>query len=259
MLHTLLKSVTILSLMLFLSACVTTTTGTLGENADPKKAEASYVQLGLGYLQNGNRDVARQNFEKALEINRKSPGANEGIARMYQVDAENELAEKHFKLAIKADRNFSRARNNYGNFLYTQGRYEEAYEQFEIAGKDFSYESRAVALVNLGRTALKLDRADKAKAAFEHALNLQPNLTMAMVEMADISFQLGDYPAAKKYIDRHGQLTRQTPRTLWLGIQLERIFGNRDKEESYALALKNLHGYSQEYLKYKESLEQQQE
>ena len=33
------------------------------------------------------------------------------------------------------------------------------------------------------------------------------------------------------------------------------IFGNKDKEASYALALRNLHPYSQEYLEYKKALQ----
>ena len=250
MLHTLLKSVIGLSMVLLLNACVTTEQSSLAANADPVKAEAAYVQLGLGYLQNGNRDASKINFENALEINSRSAAANEGLALLYQLDAENKLAEKYFKQALRYDSNFSRARNNYGSFLYKLQRYEEAYQQFDLAAKDISYDNRATALVNLGRTALKLDRRDRARASFEHALSLQPNLAVAVVELADISYQLQDYAQAKKYLDRHGELTRQTPRTLWLGIRLERKFGNRDKEMSYALQLKNLYGYSQEYLDY---------
>jgi len=215
MLHTLLKSVTCIIFVLSLSACVTTETGSLAANADPKKAEASYVQLGLAYLQSGNRDSARINFENALEINDRSAPAHEGFARLYQLDAENELAEKHFKYAIRYDSKFSRAHNNYGYFLYLQGRYEEAYEEIDIAAKDVSYDNRAVALLNLGKTALKLGNQERARAAFEHALSLQPNFAPAMIELADITYNMGDYALSKNYLDRHNQLTRPTPKTLW--------------------------------------------
>lgn len=252
MLQTLIKSLSVCVVFAAITGCVTNEYGSLSANADPEKAEATFVRLGLAYLQNGDRDTAKTNFDKALEINKRSAEANEGIARLYQMEAENELAEKHFKLALRYDNSLSRAYNNYGNFLFDQERYEEAYEQFDIASKNVSYTNRAAALLNLGRTALKLNRKDRAKAAFEHAASLRPNFALVLEELAEITFAEEDYAAAKQYLDQHDRLTRPTPRTLWVGIRLERIFGNRDKEASYALQLRNLHNYSQQYLEYKE-------
>ena len=73
----------------------------------------------------------------------------------------------------------------------------------------------------------------------------------AAIELAELYFEDRVYPDAKKYLDIFGANSRQSARSLWLGIRLERIFGNKDKEASYALALKNLHPYSKEYLEYK--------
>lgn len=241
--------------LLSLSACVTTLEG--GNPAtDPNSALETYVQLGLGYLRTGNRDAARLNFNRALEIDRRSPGAHDGLALLYQLEAMNDMAERHFKQAIRADRNFSRARNNYGTFLYDQERFKEALVQFDLASKNLNYNRRPVALLNLGRTALKLGDVARAESALKHSLVLDPSLDRAMVELAEISFEQQDYAEAKRYLDMYAEVTRHSPRSLWLGIRLERIFGNRDKEASYALALKNLHPYSQEYLQYRQSLSQ---
>lgn len=252
----LLRGLVLVLLTLGLASCVTTMDDPKAE-ADPEAALKTYVQLGMGYLRSGNRDAARANFKKALEIDRRSAGAHDGLALLYQMEAMDDLAEEHFKKAIRADRNFSRAHNNYGSFLYEQGRYEDAFDEFEKAADNLEYDGRPIAMVNLGRTALKLGDVDRAEATLKHALALEPKLTIAMVELAEISFNKQNYSEAKKYIDMYGENTRHSPRTLWLGIRLERIFGNRDKEASYALALKNLHPYSKEYLLYKQSLRQQ--
>ncbi|MGQ9427084.1 type IV pilus biogenesis/stability protein PilW [Gilvimarinus sp. F26214L] len=249
---TTMKKLIVLLFIFSLSGCVTTMEGSA--QADLDSALETYVQLGMGYLRAGNRDSARLNFNKALDIDSGSPGAHDGMALLYQLEAMDDLAEKHFRKAIRSDRNFSRARNNYGSFLYEKGRYEDAYEQFERAASNLSYNRRPIALVNQGRTALKLGEVERAESVFLHALALDPKRTSAMVELADIYFKQENYPEAKKYIDMYGQNTRHSPRTLWLGIRLERIFGNKDQEASYALALKNLHPYSQEYLQYKQSL-----
>ena len=87
--------------------------------------------------------------------------------------------------------------------------------------------------------------------------NLKPELPSPVIELADLAFQEQDYASAKRYLDRYHKLTKPTARSLWLGIRIERIFGNKDKMASQALALKNLFGYSKEYLEYKQLIENQ--
>ncbi len=241
---------------LFLSGCVTTVTGGTNREKNPEKALTSHVQLGLNYLRVKNRESARFHLEKALELDKRSAAANDGMALLYQLEGENELAEKYFKAALKADSDFSRSRNNYGSFLYQKERFTEAYKEFEKASSDLGYDARPTALVNLGRTALKLNDIDRAEAAFSHSLSLNPRNPAAIVESAEIAFNKQDYAEAKRLIDQYGKLTRHSARTLWLGIRLEQIFGNRDQEASYGLQLKSLHPYSKEYLEYKQSLNQ---
>ncbi|GAB1261034.1 type IV pilus biogenesis/stability protein PilW [Aurantivibrio plasticivorans] len=240
---------------LHLAACVTVMEdgGTL--EVDEKKAIQSYVDLGLNYIRVGNRDSARRSLQKALELDKRSSPANEGMALLYQLEGEKEVAEDYFKKAIRYDSDNSRARNNYGSFLYEHDRYDEAYEQFEEASKDLSYTQRPYALTNLGRTAAAMGNEERAEAAFRHALSLNSKLPIALVELADITYKNRNYSEAKKLIDQYGKVTRHSPRTLWLGIRIERTFGNRDKEASYALQLKSLHPYSKEYLEYKRTTE----
>ncbi|GLS26132.1 type IV pilus biogenesis/stability protein PilW [Marinibactrum halimedae] len=233
-----------------LSGCVTTTTGAK-PSIDKEKSLATRLQLTLGYIRQGNRDAARTNLNRARDINRSDPRIFNAEAMLYQLEGESELAEKAFRNAIRIDPGYSAARNNYGVFLASKGRLEEAIDQFDISGKDIEYERRDTALLNLGQTALKLGDEDKAKASLEHAVMLNRQLGAALIELAEIEFKLRNYSAAKEYIDRFEQKNKPSPRSLWLGIRLERIFGNKDKEASLVLALKNRYPYSNEYLEYK--------
>src|SRR5690606_15258264 len=140
------------------------------------------------------------------------------LALLYQMEAMNDMAERHFKRAIRADRDFARARNNYGTFLYDQERYKEALTQFDLAAKNLNYNRRPVALVNLGRTALKLGDIERAESALTHALVLDPSLDRAMIELAEIYFEQKNYVEAKRYLDMYGEATRHSARSLWLGI-----------------------------------------
>ncbi|MEW5248245.1 type IV pilus biogenesis/stability protein PilW [Microbulbifer discodermiae] len=233
----------------YLGGCVTT--GLPEREVDLDKALKTHVQLGLRYLQSGdNREVARYHFNKALELGKRNPQAHHGLALLYQADGELAVAESHFKKALRYDSHFSMARTNYGVFLYQQGRFREAREQFQIASEDLTYNRRSYALTNLGRASLSLGDVVAAESAFSRALGLDPDLPQALLELAELRFDSGNYPEAKKFLDRYSAHHRQVPQSLWLGVRIEKIFGNRDKERSYALALKNLYPYSAEALEY---------
>jgi len=239
-----------LLLTLVLGGCVTTGPG--GKEVDLDKARKTHVQLGLRYLQSGdNREAARHHFQEALKLGKRDPEAHHGLALLYQVDGELDVAEEHFKKALRYDSAFSMARVNYGVFLYQQERYRDAREQFQVASEDLTYNRRSYALANLGRAELRLGDADAAEQAFQRSLALSPNLPVALLELAELKFADKNYEQAKHYLDRFSERNRQVPQSLWLGIRIEKIFGNRDKERSYALALKNLFPYSEESLKYK--------
>lgn len=243
-----------LLLSVLLGGCVTT--GLPPEQEiDLDKARQTHVQLGLRYLQDGdNRQSARYHFLEALKLGKKDPQAHHGLAWLYQVEGELDQAEIHFRKALRYDRDFSMARTNYGVFLYQQERYEEALEQFRRASEDLDYNRRSYALTNYGRCALKLGDAETAEAAFSRALALDRDLPQALLELAELKFNAGEYAQAKRYLDRFSAKNRQIPQSLWLGIRIEKIFGNRDKERSYALALKNLYPYSAETLEYKKMM-----
>lgn len=247
----------LLVLMLFaVTACVTTTNKP-EPVIDLQKAEATHIQAGLGYLRQRDKEAARRHFHKALKLNSKSAGAQNGLALVYQMEDEAELAEKHFRKALSIDPDYSLARNNYGAFLYSQGRYQEAQKQLQRVAQDFSYDRRYMALLNLGRTQLKLGDESGAEKSLKQVLGINYRVPMAHLELADIYFEQKNYTNAKHYLDQFGKMSRPSPRSLWLGIQIERIFGNKDREASYALALKNLHPYSAEYLEYKKTAEQE--
>ncbi len=252
------KTIVVLFLLAFLSACVTTVDQP-SRQIDEKKALAANVRLGMQYLKNGDRDNAIRSFSKALELDSRSGEANQGMALVHQLNGERELAEERFKKALRGRADFSRAaiEYSYGLFLVDNNRCEEAFDYFESASKDITYTGRENALVGMGICAKQMGDMVRAKAAFEHALNLNKRTATAAIELAEMAFAERDYSTSKKYLDQFAASTRQIPRSLWLGIRLERIFGNKDKEASYALALKNLYPYSQEYLDYKNLIEQQ--
>ena len=245
----------ILMLVSLLSGCVSETiSGTTNRQVDKSKALELHVRLAKGYVSKGNRESARLHLRKAFDINKKSAEATEALAQLYLLEGEPALAETTFKKALKLKKDFSDAHNSYGIFLFNAKRYEEALREFEHAAADLAYPGRAEALVNVGRTAVLLGKRERAKAAFEHASILNRDLSAAFIELAEINLQDQNYADAKQQLDRFMSLSPSSARALLLGIRLERIFGNKDKEAGYVLMLKNKFPYSKEYLEYKETM-----
>ena len=252
--HNSARVLSLFFLCLLLQACVTTTTGNKN-TLNKDKAFDTRIQLVLSYVHQGNRDLARTNLERARDLNRSDPRIHNATALLYQLEGEPKLAEQEFKIATAKDPNFAAAFNNYGVFLASHDRQKEALAAFQSSADNLEYDRRDVALTNLGQTALELGLTEKAKASFEHAIRINPKSVSPLVELAEIEFNERNYAKAKSYLDRAERVAKKTPRGLWLGIRLERIFGNKDREASLALALKNLYPYSTEYLEYKRLLD----
>lgn len=237
--------------ILGLQACVTTSNR---PQVNVDSAHDKRIELGQNYLFEGMRDNARYQFSKALELKSNSAEAYQGIAMVHQGNGELEPAEEAFKKALRysSNSNISSIRVSYGNFLILTGKVEDACELFEKSAVDYDYKGRAEALYFAGRCAAKLGNTLRERSALEHSLNLNPNAPAVVLDLAEIYFKAGEYPKAKALLDRMETLAEPTARSLWLSIRIERIFGNRDKEASLALLLKNNFPYSKEYLEYKQ-------
>lgn len=223
------------------------------DNKRDKNQEAAetYVQLGLGYLRKGERQRARTNLLKALEKDKRSANAHNAMALLFQMDGENKLAEEHFQKAIDYEPDLTRVRYNYAAFLFRQKRFGDAKQQFLIASEDINYTRRGQVFYNLGLIAKQLDKAEEAQEAWEKAIKLSPKLPGPFLELAEVYFERGDHPRAKRFLVHYEGLSKPTARALWLGVRLEYAFGNKDGEASKALALTKLFPYAEETIEYK--------
>lgn len=218
---------------------------------DKDRALQNRLQLALGYMGKGDHESARTHLNKAMEVNSRSPEVHDVWGLLYQRESELEAAESHYKKALSYDPTFTRGRNNYGLFLLHLNRVEEAYQQFVAGSKDLGYPKRAELFYKVGITALKLNKVKEAEEAFTKATVLNPKMPMAYLELAEISYERGDYSGAKALLSKYSSIKPNTsPRELWLGVKLEHSLGNQDGEASQGMALRNLFPDSRENKEY---------
>lgn len=251
-----LKIVAALMLGLWLSACETTTTGGFNVAPDQEQALQDYVQLAVAYYDANDMSGARRHINNALAINARSADAHNVLALVLQREGDLELADATFRRALGYERDNSRVRNNYAAFLFSQQRYEDAFEQLQLVADDPAYEGRSIAFENLGRAALALGRRDEAERAFERALQMNNNLYLSSLELADIRLAKGDWSNAHLAWEQY-LTTREfysipfDARALWVGIRLERLAGNSEQVEIYVRLLTTLFQDSPEYQLYR--------
>ena len=124
-----LRAALLLVLTGLLAGCVSSgTVDPLKTDQGRREARDAYIQLGIGYLQQGAAGRAKTPLRKALEIDPRSADAHAALALVFQTEMENDLADKHYREALSA-RKDARILNNYGSFLFEQKRYAEAMER----------------------------------------------------------------------------------------------------------------------------------
>lgn len=246
-------AVLLVSTML-IAGCVTETTTRI----EPAGVEAEIVQrqldLGIGYLRNGDYTRAKEKLNRALEIDPRNAPVHTTFGMLFQLEGEYELAEKHFRSAVRFDSESAQVRNSYGAFLFAQQRYQEAIEQLNIASEDRFYPNRAVVFENLGMAYKRTGDMVAAEQAFTRASKLNPEQPRALLELAEIKFDEQNYVRSRELFARYNRVAPATSRSLWLCVRISRVFKDVNQEASCGEALEGIFPASEEYKKYKESV-----
>lgn len=240
---------------LSLVACVTTTDSRFTKKESPQKAEESYVALGLGYLNAGDLKLARIKLDRALELEPDSAPANAAMGLYWQRRDESHMAEQFFKKSLDEDSDYVAAHYYYGRFLMTQKRGEEALEHLQIAAQDVEYNGRIQANEDLGLCYSQMKRRKDAYDAFGKAWKLNPDSTVATLNLAILYLEDKDIDQSNRWYQRFERTIQihnvpQSSASLWVGIQLSRALKDKNREYSYAKLLKQNFSKSAEYKLY---------
>ena len=234
-----------------LAGCVSGGAGDpLASRQGREAAGQAYVQLGLGYLQQGLTERAKAPLGKALALDARDGEAHAALALVFQAEDEPVLAGEHFAKALAIRPDDTRIRNNYGSFLYAQGRFDEARAMFLQAVADTLYPERSRVYENLGLTALKLGQGEQARVYLEKALRLNRRQPRALLEMAELSYENRHYVPARDYYDRFSQLSDHDARSLLLGSRLARVFDEQGTLAELGQQLQRLYPGTPEYQQY---------
>ena len=241
---------------LLLAGC-TPGTSTRDRNLQPSAQtnEAALANLGLGveYMRRGEYDKALEKLDKARQADPAYPLTYNSYGVLYQQLGDPQRAEQNFKRALQLDPNNSATMNNYGRFLCQRGQPKEAEEMLLRAASNPLYETPEIPITNAGSCALSDGRAEDAEKLFRRALEFDPRIPAALLNMAQLSYNHGRHLPARGYLQRYVAVAKHTATSLWLGIQIEQQLGDKDAVSSYALQLRNNYPDSEQANKLRES------
>lgn len=251
-----LRGFVVCALSAVLAACVTTTESRFTKKASPEKAVENYTQLGLGYLQRGQVDLARARFKKALSIDDSYAPANDGIGLLWQTEGELDLAEESFEKAISNDSSFTAARHHLGRLMTQSKRYKEAVRHLKRAAQDREYERRASAHNDLAKTYYYQGDNDRAIDSYLEALRIKPYFAESLVNVSTLLFQAKRMSEASKYYNRFQRLvsrnqSQHTAHSLWLGIRVASAQRDGKTVSDLAAQLRQQFPDSDEYREYR--------
>ena len=206
----------------------------------------SNLNLGIEYMQLGKYELALGRLQRARAARPDYAPIYDVFGLLYQRMGQPKEAEQYFLQALKLDKENPSTLNNYGQFLCSQDRVEEADKHFLAAAENPLYDAQEIPYANIGTCARRHGQPDKAADYFTQALSLNPNIPSALFSMAEIDYDRRDYVAARDYLKRYISFKGQSPGTLWLGIRIERELGDKDKVSSYALLLRNKYPETEE-------------
>lgn len=215
------------------AGCVST--GNLPEdNAQPKEAARYNTELGIGYMQQGNNDLAMRKLQRALDEDPDLPAAHSAIALLYERLGEPKLADQHYRRALDLAPDDPNAQNAYGVFLCRHNRVADSEKYFLGAAHNPAYSTPEAAYTNAGVCLLKIGKSARAQQYFRMALKNQPKYSVALWQLARLSFHEHKYLHTRAFLQRL-MTDGSTPRAavLWLAVRNERALGNDNDADRY--------------------------
>ena len=204
------------------------------------------LKLGIGYMNEGLYEKALEKLNRAKEARLDYPPTYNALGVLYQKLGAYDVAEANFKMAIKLNPDDSSTLNNYGLLLCQSQRFEEADETFLKAANNPLYATPELAYTNAGTCALNNGQIELAENYFNEALRRNDGIGPALIQMSELSYEQGNYLTARGYLSRYLTHNKHSAKSLWLGIRIERVLGDKNAVSSYELLLRNQFSESEE-------------
>lgn len=209
------------------------------DNKQREQAADYNMQLGIDYFRQGNLQQAKDKLDKSLEQNPRNAHAHAAAGLLYDRLGDDKNADAHFSRAVSLDAKNPDILNNYAVYLCRRGQVEKGEKYALQAATDPLYKTPEAAYLNAGYCAASANDTKRAANYFRQALAVRPRFPEALIRLADLEFNAGNYMPARAFLERYLQTVPANAEALWLGVRIEKGLGNSNSATEYARRLKN--------------------
>jgi len=218
-----------------------------------RKAALANVELGLGYLSEGQISRAKVKLIRAIQLAPHIAEPHSAMAYFLEQVGDFEAARQSYKKAVRLAVQKGAVYNNYGAFLCRQGRLKEADRAFQQALEDKEYPYTAEIYENAGLCAIKVPNIRLAEAYLIQAVQQNPKKVQALLELTHIYIQQGKLDNAKHRLAHYQHYAAPNARSVWLALQLANALSDRNAVQLNSQILKNQFPDSREYREFLKS------
>ena len=209
------------------------------QEVTPQERAILHVDLGAGYYERGQMDVALEELDEAAKLDPNNARIYNIYGLVYTMLGENPKAVQNFQRALSLAPQDSDIRHNWGWYLCSNGQPRESIPEFEMALRNPLYKTPEIALVNAGRCSVAFGDTAGAEVFFRRAVAGAPNNTGANYGLALMAYRAGRLDEARGWTRRLTQQPAPVPEALYLGMCIEKKSGDRSAELSYVSQLRN--------------------
>jgi type IV pilus assembly protein PilF len=233
-----LRFAAVLVSLAVLAACANN--GTVGARSSSSDAAIANMNLGAGYLRQGNTTLAIERLQRALAQDPRLVQAHATIALAYDQIGNLAQAEAHYQRATQLDPSDGNAANFYAVFLCNhQRRWADAAPYFRRAVNDPNYPTPEAALTNAGVCARDAGEIEAATENFREALVRNQNYPDALLNMMELAYERQNFLQARAFVQRFLAATPATAPVLWTCFNVERELGDAAAADRCAAQLRS--------------------
>lgn len=231
------------ALALVAAACTSTTTQqskpvTDSGGADGRRRAEVHTMLAAEYYSRGNYSVAISETRLAIKDDPTYYYAYNMQGLVLMELREDGPAREAFTKALQLAPNNPDVLNNYGWFLCLRNEPQRGLEMMRRATTDTLYATPEKAWLSIGLCLRKTGRVAEAEDALRRAILIRPDMIGALYNLAQVSYERGNYRDAENYLNRFTRLATPNIESLVLGVKVARANSDRAAEESYMQQLR---------------------